>query len=87
MPSARCGVWLTVWLTLCAGGRAGSVEFGLAFVVAVRILSAVRACGSSVCALNLCGLVDLVSGNCLAVFCACGWCFRARSCSDVLAAG
>jgi hypothetical protein len=32
---------------LCVGGRAGSVELGLAFAVVVRISSAVRARGSS----------------------------------------
>ena len=55
---------------LCAGERAGSVEFGLAFVVAVRISCAVRARGSSVRALNLHGLG--VAGSCFA-----GWSARA----------
>ena len=40
---------------LCAGGRAGSVEFGLALAVAVRISCAVRARGSCGFALNLHG--------------------------------
>jgi hypothetical protein len=41
---------------LCAGGRAGSVDFCLGVAAALRIPSAVRALGSSVYALNTCGL-------------------------------
>ena len=37
---------------LCAGGRAGSVEFGLTFAIALRILSAVPARGSCGFVLN-----------------------------------
>ena len=54
---------------LCAGGRAGSVEFCLEFAGAARIGSAVRARGSCGLALNLCGFC----GSCLCRFCARGW--------------
>jgi hypothetical protein len=60
---------------LCAGGRAGSVELGLAFAVVVRISSAVRVRGSCVLALNWRSF--WVHGSSLRVFCeSICWCFR-----------